>query len=356
VPLTYLMDLPGAVSSHHEGSNSGSAAASCIGSWCYSRILQVLQSAEMEVELEPPCGKADMLTRTRHVHDTSDGYFLHAFQTQRPFRQSLGHHYTAMEVFKESLPRVRFEYETTLATEPLSVFYSMRTIEGINMLEAYYRVRYDWRALGRCYVSPDTWKIIRRSDGPVALGEDPRTLSHMGKNYVVDNTWGCSALLCPDQNFRRIMLPSSGRNYTLISHGSKVLCVEWMKPLRVHECEDLHLGVWNLVISQNKDPDVSYRGGTVGYPCIEEGVYFGFGHKTTQNGSVTRHVPFLWILDTNGWTVTTKDLDAPCFAHSLVDPTSVVMHAGKMFLVTAESEMPWFQPQEYHTCIYRMTI
>lgn len=94
----------------------------------------------------------------------------------------------------------------------------------------------------------------------------------------------------------------------------------------------------------------------MGYPCTEEGVYFGFGHKTTQDGSVTRHVPFLWILDTDGWTVTTKDLDAPCFAHALVDPTSVVMHAGKTFLITAESEMPWFQPQEYHTCIYRMSF
>jgi hypothetical protein len=262
---------------------------------------------------------------------------------------------STMEISKASLSDLTVQYEMSLAAAPQSIFYSMRKMEGMNVLESYYRLRYDWRALGRCYVSPDTWRVIKWSDGPVTVGEDPRMFHHGGKTYVLDNSWAASALMCPDEGFRRIGLPSNGKNYTLISHGSSVLCVEWFRPLRVHECTDLEKGEWKLKIMRDSDSDISFRGGTVGYLCKEAGIYFGFGHKTDIGESV-RHVPYLWILDANKWTITTKIIDAPCFANAIVDPTSLVMHDGKLFMVTAESQLPWFQPQDYHTRIYSVTL
>jgi hypothetical protein len=60
---------------------------------------------------------------------------------------------------------------------------------------------------------------------------------------------------------------------------------------------------------------------------------------------------FLWILNTFSWEVTLRDLDATdSFMSNIVDPTSLVEHSGKSYLITAESKHPWFmETQDYIT-------
>lgn len=257
---------------------------------------------------------------------------------------------------RSALEKLKLQFVARMVTPKYAIFYALRKLDGIDLFEAHYRMGFDQNRIGRCYISPKTWCIIKE-EGFVAEGEDPRVFTSDGKNFVMDNTWGNASLLDQSNRYDRIKLNSTGKNLTIIPDGGRTLMVEWFKPLRVHETQDLVKNMWTPKILRHQDPDLSYRGGTPGYRCAEKSHFYGFGHRTLLDEK-TIHRPFLWILNTANWKVETSDLDTcDCFSNNIVDPTSVVEHNNKLYLVTAESYLPWFtKQQEYYTCVYKIIL
>lgn len=228
--------------------------------------------------------------------------------------------------------------------------------EGLDgSFEAFYRKQYNEQTLARCTIDPKSWTISRDA-GAVCPGEDPRTFAHRGVRYVVDNSWGQSSLIVPDEDFRSCRLPSKGKNLTLIPHGDALLCIEWLRPLTVlTTSESPYPETWHRLKRKASDErDTSLRGGTPGYRTPTEGIYIGFGHRTVQDASGVTHEPFAWRLDTVSWSLSTAAVDAT-FERRITDPTCVIQHEGKFFLVTPESHHPWFGGmQEFYTCVYQL--
>jgi hypothetical protein len=238
----------------------------------------------------------------------------------------------------------------TIPTPDSSVFYSLRAEEFLPVYTAHYRLAYDARIIGRCVLSADFEPL--RDNGAVAVGEDPRCFRFAGRSYVQDNTWGASALLDEWAGYAREALPSNGKNYTMVplEEGGRLLCIEWLSPLTVWE-RAAEPGGWRLLCRQAEGGDPGLRGGTPGYP-LGDGRYYGFGHETRGSGWDVRHVPFSWTLDLGGEVPIVRVAPLAGFRSTVADPTCVVERAGTRFLITAESDRPWFVPQSYRTNVY----
>jgi hypothetical protein len=255
---------------------------------------------------------------------------------------------------------IRLDPVARVKTPDGAIFYTLVQHEGVGdppTFEAFYRHRYDGRVLGKCIIDPDTWAITHDS-GPVCPGEDPRSFSHRGTDYLIDNSWGASCLIVPKDDFKRCLLPSKGKNLLLVSHGDSLLCIEWLEPLNVLETtETPYPDTWRRIKKGREASDFSFRGGTPGYTTTAKGVYIGFGHRTTLVNGVVAHTPFAWRLlvdDENGPSIQITPVKGR-FDRVITDPTCVISHRGRFFLVTAESHMPWFGGMhEFFTCIYEI--
>lgn len=254
----------------------------------------------------------------------------------------------------ESINNIHLARVARIETPPAAIFYTLIK-QGDGKFDAFYRCRYDEQVLGRCIIDPKTWTIIQDS-GPVCAGEDPRSFSHRGVDYVVDNSLGGGSLIVPNEGYKRCKLPSKGKNLSLISCGSTLLCIEWLKPLSVlSTTESPYPETWKRIKQGRADPDYSFRGGTPGYETPAPGVFIGFGHRTIIENGVVQHTPFAWRLAAEpGVSVSTAPVEGN-FDRAITDPTCVIDHDGRLFLVTAESHGPWFgDMQEFFTCIYEI--
>lgn len=261
-------------------------------------------------------------------------------------------------IASKNLKDITLKHVARIPTSENSVFYALKHASTIsNVREAFYRSQYDKRLLGRCFISLDQWSIIR-DDGPIAIGEDPRVFEHDGVEMILDNTWGDSRLLLPNDRFKILQLPTNGKNLTLISHGSTTYCIEWFKPLRVHSCDDLEGGSWETKLARTQGQNLEYRGGTPGYATRDKSVYFGMGHRTIESAGLTTHCPFFWLLNVKNWNLTVADYgDEGIFSNNIVDPTCIVQHNDRYYLLTAESQRPWFgATQDFATNVYEISF
>ena len=245
---------------------------------------------------------------------------------------------------------IRLERVARIPTPEAAVFYTLKELND-GTFEAFYRQRYDTQVIGRCLIDPTTWNIIE-DHGAVCPGEDPRSLTHQGIDYLVDNSWGSSSLIIPEDDYRVCRLPSKGKNLTLISHGRELLCIEWLRPLSIlSTIASPYPENWKRLGRERANDDYTLRGGTPGYGTPKEGVYVGFGHRTIASLENVTHTPFAWRLDCAQWELLVEDV-AGKFERPITDPTCVIQHDGRLFLVTAESHLPWFgRVQEFFTCV-----
>ena len=241
----------------------------------------------------------------------------------------------------------------TIPTPGSSVFYSLRSEEHLPIYTAHYRLAYDARLIGRCFLIANFDMLL--DTGAVAVGEDPRCFRFGQRSYIVDNTWGASALLDEWAGYARELLPSDGKNYTLVplKDEGRLLCIEWLSPLTVWE-RGLEPGSWRLLCGGAGSGDAGLRGGTPGYP-LGDGRYYGFGQETLGAGWEVRHVPFSWTLALTGDAPALQTTSLPGFGLAITDPTCVVERGGSRYLITAESDRPWFVPQHYRTNVYEIT-
>lgn len=253
----------------------------------------------------------------------------------------------------DSIGGIKLTRVARIATPPGAVFYTLRKAEN-GLFDTFYRLRYNQQLLGRCEIDPTDWSIVRDS-GKTCIGEDPRCFTHRGVDYVIDNSWGSSGLIAPAMDFRRCQLPSKGKNLSLISHGEQMLCIEWLKPLTVLSSEDAPFPeTWQAVKRARDSADYELRGGTPGYKTNRTNVYVGFGHRTISTTASVRHIPFVWRLDVERCQITFAQVDIHC-ERSITDPTCIVQHGERFYLVTAESHRPWFgEIQEFFNCVYEI--
>ncbi len=48
------------------------------------------------------------------------------------------------------------------------------------------------------------------------------------------------------------------------------------------------------------------------------------------------------------------DIEQPCNSKNICDPTSIIEINNKKYLITAETDKPWFCEQDYITNVYEM--
>ena len=97
-----------------------------------------------------------------------------------------------------------------------------------------------------------------------------------------------------------------------------------------------------------------YRVGTPGYP-LSKNKYFGFGHRTYFVNSKCIHDIFLWIVSFEKKPqISIYDCKQPPNSKNICDPTSVVNIDEELYLITAESDHPWFRDQDYLTNVYKI--
>jgi hypothetical protein len=184
--------------------------------------------------------------------------------------------------------------------------------------------------------------------------EDPRCFEHQGKLYVVDNRFlgdERNRLYCVEDNTYR-SLDLEGKNLSYISHRDTLYVIHRFCPFHLYSLDVAMGRSCPVFIDTDGEEDWEYRGGTPGYPDARAGVYHGFGHRTHLKGETTMHDIFVWTLHLEGKIrIEMEQVPSPPEARNISDPTCV-LH-GK-YLVTAESDQPWFTDQVYVTNLYEI--
>ena len=94
-----------------------------------------------------------------------------------------------------------------------------------------------------------------------------------------------------------------------------------------------------------------------------DGQYFGYGHRTYTVNGVMTHDVFKWVVTFPADaaappTIEYFKVEQPPGSKNICDPTSVITlntdGAEKLYLITAETDKPWFQNQDYITNVYEI--
>lgn len=208
----------------------------------------------------------------------------------------------------------------------------------------------------------NNFEIIDNNLGMIS-GEDPRCFIHCDKLYILNNCFSSMTLFQYDTK-QLIRLPIPGKNISFISHDNNLYFIHYIKPFILYKI-DLESGdisnvevITNDIIQGNiiTDEQLIYRGGTPGYKINNE-EYYGYGHKTyTKQNDTLIHDIFRWDLSFSGEKPTIKITDQiqPINSKCICDPTSVIEINNKTYLLTAESDLPWFCDQDYITNVYQI--
>ena len=202
-------------------------------------------------------------------------------------------------------------------------------------------------------------------------GEDPRCFYFNDKIVVLDNYYCDMYLIQHDatpgtpiesaNKFTRIRI--SGKNLSFIPHNGKLYFMHYIKPFELYTC-NVETGACERVVVGNHQEtrNGEYRGGTPGY--LVKGTnnqYFGFGHRTYTASGIMTHDVFKWVVTfpsddaAAAPTIEYFEVEQPPNSKNICDPTSVIeMDDGKLYLITAETEIPWFHDQDYITNVYEI--
>jgi len=251
------------------------------------------------------------------------------------------------------------KFDKRIDTPKYSVFYSFARFGGKLLGFCRRSIFPDWRVREiSCMEFEDNF--INPKETEVMIGEDPRTFTHQGKTYVIDNYLNDMHIYCLD-DLTRVKLQVPGKNLTFLSVGQRVFVIWSFMPFTMVEL-DIETGqvVRHLEV-ENGFPMryLLYRGGTPGYH-LKDDYWFGFGHMTYQGQKhpaipedVLYHDPFLWIVKME--PVPKLQLfvvHKPPDALNLFDPTCIIDD----HLVSAECATAWGPDTDYVTNLYKLDI
>jgi hypothetical protein len=258
-----------------------------------------------------------------------------------------------------------FRHVKRITTEPNSIFYTLLKLPD-NKFIGFGRKNCPARILKKVILN-DKLDIIEDKN-ETFRGEDPRSFYLNNKMYVIDNYYNDMYLIEHDataaQKFTKIRM--SGKNLSFIPHDGKLYFMHYIKPFVLYTCNP-DTGICEKVAVGNNQTtlDYQYRGGTPGY--IVKGTdnkYFGYGHRTYIVSGVLTHDIFKWVVtfpdDASPPTIDYFDVEQPSGSKNICDPTSVVVICDsdggdeKLYLITAETDEPWFKNQDYITNVYEI--
>jgi len=209
----------------------------------------------------------------------------------------------------------------------------------------------------------DGGQITRKMESLLCQGEDPRVVSDGTRAYVLcrpgihedSQSAGHYRLVAlPDRVVTGIHLPQemqAGKNWQPFIQAGRLLVVHGFDPVTLFEIrEDGSLGQMNREVSQFAIPAAHdgytmVRGGSNGVE--EEGVVYGLGHMTVRRYD---HRPFFWTLNHKRQIylhIPPGFLGLREKGFNIVDPTSLFLMNGRVYLGVAASERDWFYPQRF---------
>ena len=257
---------------------------------------------------------------------------------------------------------ISFSLIKRINTKPFSIFYSFiydkftNSIIGFgrnNIIKAENSEIWDRKVIEVSL--SDNFEILNYKE-PLIIGDDPRCFYHNNEIYIQDNWLNDVTLYNYNKKiYTRINI--DGKNLSFISHNNELYFIYWMCPFILYKvnlengnCIKINTYSDHNIITNNND---EYRGGTPGY-SENKNIYYGYGHKTyTQNGLLIHDI-YKWILKfENIPSLEIININQPLSSKNITDPTCVLIINNNKYLVTAETDYTWFNPnQDFITNIY----
>lgn len=234
-----------------------------------------------------------------------------------------------------------------------SIFYSL--IKFNNEIIAFGRRHYASERVIKKIALNKNFDVIE--DNNITFkGEDPRCFEYKNKIYILDNYLNDMFLIDYETNkYTRINI--SGKNISFVNHKNNLYFIHYIKPFCLYTFDIDTGNITKIAVDDdNKTYNYEYRGGTPGYK-INDNEYYGFGHRTYMCNNILKHDIFKWIIyfeDNKLPRISHIDIEQPSNSKNICDPTSVIELNGKKYLVTAETDKPWFVEQDYITNIYEI--
>jgi len=133
--------------------------------------------------------------------------------------------------------------------------------------------------------------------------------------------------------------------------------IHYIKPFELYTFDIENGNITKIEVDDDKNNyNYEYRGGTPVYK-LNENEYYGFGHRTYKQDNILKHDIFMWIVyfDNNKLPrISHFDIEQPYNSKNICDPTSVIEINNKKYLITAETDNPWFYEQDYITNVYEI--
>ena len=234
-----------------------------------------------------------------------------------------------------------------------SIFYSL--IKFNNEIIAFGRRHYASERVIKKIALNKNFDVIE--DNNITFkGEDPRCFEYNNKLYILDNYCNDMFLIDYETNkYTRINI--SGKNISFVNHKNNLYFIQYIKPFCLYTFDIDTGNITKIAVDDdNKTYNYEYRGGTPGYK-INDNEYYGFGHRTYMCNNILKHDIFKWIIyfeDNKLTRISHIDIEQPSNSKNICDPTSVIELNGKKYLVTAETDKPWFVEQDYITNVYEI--
>jgi hypothetical protein len=248
---------------------------------------------------------------------------------------------------------MKLSFVKRIETSEKSIFYSL--IHFKNEIIGFGRKHYCNNIIKKVTFN-NNFDIIEDND-VLFTGEDPRCFYHRDKLYILDNT-ACNVNLIDYENVNYIYINIQGKNFSFINHNDNLYFIWYLKPFTLFHFD---IETWKLreieVDDDKNTHNYEYRGGTPGYK-LNDNEYYGFGHRTyIIEDNITKHDIFKWIIHFEKDKlprITIIEVEQPINSKNICDPTSVIEIENKKYLITAESELPWFSDQDYTTNVYEI--
>lgn len=249
--------------------------------------------------------------------------------------------------------RMHFEFTKQIQTTKNSIFYSLTRYNNDQIMAIGRRNFWNERLI-KFMMLTNEFDVIRDDETFFLRGEDPRSFYHNGDLYIQDNYWNDIYLINMNNEYKAVKVNIDGKNLSFISHNNRLYFIYYMFPFILYEI-DIETGeIFPVPVHDNGMCNDEYRGGTPGYQ-LNDNTYYGFGHRTYVDNEIMKHDVFYWEIHfADKPYIRVFDIQQPPGSLNICDPTSVVDIGDKKYLVTAESEYPWFYYQNYETNIYEI--
>jgi hypothetical protein len=248
---------------------------------------------------------------------------------------------------------MKLSFVKRIETSENSIFYSL--MQYNDKILGFGRKYYYGNTIKKVTFNND-FDIIEDNDVSFT-GEDPRCFLYKNKLYILDNT-GSDGHLIDYENGNYIYINIGGKNFSFINHDDNLYFIWYIKPFILFRFDVETGNFTEIQVDDDKyDYNYEYRGGTPGYK-LNDNEYYGFGHRTyiTENG-ITIHDIFKWVVffEKNKLPrIMIIPVEQPENSKNICDPTCVIEIENKKYLITAESELPWFSSQDYITNVYEI--